>query len=100
MRGQNVAIHRITIIDERGTTAAVMEACFSFGDKAAFHLIGLYVSEHDYHGRDDEAGVLAIEASYFVEAILRGVRKSRQRAVDPAITARKRLANWAESFGN
>ena len=51
-------LHRITIVDERGPTAAVVEARFSFGDKAAFHLIGLYVSEHDYYGRGDDAGIL------------------------------------------
>jgi hypothetical protein len=50
-------LHRISIIDEKGPTAAVMEACFSFGDETAFHLIGLFVSEHDYHGRDDDAGI-------------------------------------------
>ena len=50
-------LHRISIVDAKGPTAAVMEACFSFGGEAAFHLIGLYASEHDYHGRDDDAGI-------------------------------------------
>jgi hypothetical protein len=59
-------IHRITIVDEKGPTAAVMEACFSFGDKAAFHLIGLYVSEHDYHGRGDDAGIWNEVAMRFI----------------------------------
>jgi hypothetical protein len=43
-----------------------MEARFSFGDKAAFHLIGLYVSEYDYHGRDDEAGIWVEVAKRFI----------------------------------
>jgi hypothetical protein len=50
-------LHRITIVDEKGSTAAVMETCFSFGADAAFHLIGLYVSEHQGHGRSDDARV-------------------------------------------
>jgi hypothetical protein len=52
-------LHRISIIDEKGPTATVMETCFSFGVEAAFHLIGIYASEHDYHGRDDDAGLWA-----------------------------------------
>jgi hypothetical protein len=59
-------LHRIAIVDEEGPTAAVMEACFSFGDKAAFHLIGLYVSEHDYHGRGDDAGIWNEVAMRFI----------------------------------
>jgi hypothetical protein len=59
-------IHRIAIVDEKGPTAAVMEACFSFGEKAAFHLIGLYVSEHDYHGRGDDAGIWNEVAMRFI----------------------------------
>jgi hypothetical protein len=35
-----------------------MATCFSFGADAAFHLIGLFASEHHYHGRHDDAGVL------------------------------------------
>jgi hypothetical protein len=58
--------HRITIVDEKGPTAAVMEACFSFGGEAAFHLIGLYVSEHDYHGRHDDAGIWNEVAMRFI----------------------------------
>jgi hypothetical protein len=57
--------HRTSIVDERGPTAAVEETCFSFGPEAAFHLIGLFVSEHDYHGRDDEAGIWAEVAKRF-----------------------------------
>jgi hypothetical protein len=59
-------LHRITIVDEKGPTAAVMEACFSFGGEAAFHLIGLYVSEHDYHGRHDDAGIWNEVAMRFI----------------------------------
>jgi hypothetical protein len=43
-----------------------MEACFSFGDDAAFHFIGLYASEHDYHGRSDEAGTWTEVAKRFI----------------------------------
>src|SRR5580765_2793649 len=59
-------LHRITIVDEKGPTAAVMEACFSFGGAAAFHLIGLYASEHQYHGRDDDAGIWAEVGRRFI----------------------------------
>ena len=59
-------LHRISIIDEKGPTAAVMEACFSFGDETAFHLIGLFISEHDYHGRDDDAGIWSEVAKRFI----------------------------------
>jgi hypothetical protein len=48
-------LHRITIVNEKGPTAAIMEACFCFGGKAAFHLVGLFASDHEYHGRDDDA---------------------------------------------
>jgi hypothetical protein len=58
-------LHRISIVDELGPTAAVEETCFSFGPEVAFHLIGLYVSEHDYHGRDDDAGIWAEVAKRF-----------------------------------
>jgi hypothetical protein len=50
-------LHRLSVVDEKGPTEAVMEACFSFGDAAAFHLIGLFVTEHAYHGRFDDAGI-------------------------------------------
>jgi hypothetical protein len=33
-------MHRITIVDERGATAAAMETCFSLGADAAFSLDG------------------------------------------------------------
>jgi hypothetical protein len=59
-------LHRISIIDEKGPTAAVMESCFSFGGEAAFHLIGLFVSEHDYHGRNDDAGIWSEVAKRFI----------------------------------
>jgi hypothetical protein len=59
-------LHRLTIVDEKGPTAAVMEACFSFGSKAAFHLIGLYASEHDYHGRNDDAVIWNEVAMRFI----------------------------------
>jgi hypothetical protein len=59
-------LHHIMIVDEKGPTAAVMEACFSFGGDAAFHLIGLFVSEHDYHGRDDDAGIWSEVAKRFI----------------------------------
>jgi hypothetical protein len=59
-------LHRITIVDEKGPTAAVMEACFSFGGEAAFHLIGLYASEHAYHGQDDDAGMWSEVAMRFI----------------------------------
>jgi len=59
-------LHRITIVDEKGPTAAAMEACFSFGSKAAFHLMGLFASEHDYHGRKDDAGVWSEIAMRFI----------------------------------
>jgi tellurite resistance protein len=59
-------LHHITIVHEKGPTAAVMETCFSFGAEAAFHLIGLYISEHDYHGRDDDAGVWREVAMRFI----------------------------------
>ena len=59
-------LQRITIVDEKGPTAAVMEACFSFGDAAAFHLIGLFASEHAYHGRDDDAGAWSEMAMRFI----------------------------------
>jgi len=61
-------LHRISIIDEKGPTAAVMEACFSFGAEAAFHLVGLFVSEHDYHGREDDAGIWSEVAKRFIPA--------------------------------
>lgn len=48
-------LHRIAIVDEKGPTAAAMETTFSFGAEAAFHLMGLFATEHDYHGRKDEA---------------------------------------------
>jgi hypothetical protein len=50
-----VEFHRLTIVDEKGATAAVIEACFLFGADAAFHLMGFLSSGHDYHGRIDEA---------------------------------------------
>jgi hypothetical protein len=59
-------LHRIMIVDEKGPTAAVMEACFSFGGEAAFHLIGLFASEHAYHGRDDDAGMWSEVAIRFI----------------------------------
>lgn len=59
-------VHRITIVDEKGPTAAVMETCFSFGADAAFHLIGLYASEHQYHGRDDAAWAWSEVAMRFI----------------------------------
>jgi hypothetical protein len=59
-------LHRITIVDEKGPTAAVIETCFSFGDEAAFHLIGLFASEHAYHGRDDDAGMWSEVARRFI----------------------------------
>ena len=64
-------LHRISIVDEKGPTAAVMEACFSFGAEAAFHLIGIYASEHNYHGRDDDAGVWAEVAKRFIPTAYR-----------------------------
>src|ERR1022692_4509218 len=51
-------LHRITVIDEKGLTAAMMAARFSFGAEAAFHLIGLFVEDHLLHGRKDDAGIL------------------------------------------
>lgn len=59
-------LHCISIVDEKGPTAAAMEACFSFGDKAAFHLIGLFASEHAYHGRRDNAGMWNEVAMRFI----------------------------------
>lgn len=50
-------LHRIAIVDDKGPTAAAMAACFAFGAETAFHLMGLFASEHDYHGRQDEAGM-------------------------------------------
>jgi hypothetical protein len=58
--------HRLTIVDEKGPTAAVMEACFAFGADAAFHLMGFLSSEHDYHGRIDEARVWNEVAMRFI----------------------------------
>lgn len=60
------SLHRITVVDKKGPTAAVMEACFSFGGASAFHLIGLFASEHDYHGRSDDAGVWTEVAMRFI----------------------------------
>jgi hypothetical protein len=59
-------LHRIMIVDEKGPTAAVMEARFSFGGEAAFHLIGLFASEHAYHGRDDDVGMWSEVAMRFI----------------------------------
>lgn len=59
-------LHRLTIVDEKGPTAAVMETCFSFGGAAAFHLIGLFASEHAYHGRNDSAGMWSEVAMRFI----------------------------------
>jgi hypothetical protein len=59
-------LHRLTIVDEKGPTAAVMEACFSFGGEAAFHLIGLFASEHAYHGQNDSAGMWSEVAMRFI----------------------------------
>ena len=39
-------LHRMATVDQKDSTAAVMEACFSSGAKAAFHLIGLYATDH------------------------------------------------------
>lgn len=64
-------LHRITIVDEKGLTAAVMEACFSFGGEAAFHLIGLFVADHDYHGRNDDAGMWNEVAMRFIPTAYR-----------------------------
>src|ERR1700730_18061217 len=59
-------LHRISLVHEKGPTAAVMAACVSFGDKAAFHLIGLYASERQYHGRGDDAGIWSEIAIRFI----------------------------------
>jgi hypothetical protein len=59
-------LHRLTIVDEKGPTAAVMETCFSFGGDAAFHLIGLFASEHAYQGRMDSAGMWSEMAMRFI----------------------------------
>jgi hypothetical protein len=64
-------LHRIAIVDEKGPTAAVIEACFSFGDEAAFHLMGLYASEHDYHDREDEAGIWSETAMRLIPSAYR-----------------------------
>jgi hypothetical protein len=59
-------MHRIMIVDEKGPTAAAMQTCFSFGADAAFHLFGLYASQDQYHGRDDDAGVWNEVAMRFI----------------------------------
>lgn len=47
--------HRQAAVGEKGPTDAAMEACFSFGAEAAFHLIGLFACLHSYRGDFDEA---------------------------------------------
>ena len=64
-------LHRISIVHEKGPTAAVMETCFSFGAEAAFHLTGIYACEHDYHGRHDDAGAWAELAMRFIPTAYR-----------------------------
>jgi hypothetical protein len=64
-------LHRITIVDEKGLTAAIMEACFSFGGEAAFHLIGLFATDHAYHGRNDDAGIWNEVAMRFIPSAYR-----------------------------
>jgi hypothetical protein len=49
----------------------LMEACFSFGAEAAFHLMGLFASENDYHGRKDEAAMWSEVAIRFIPSAYR-----------------------------
>jgi hypothetical protein len=48
-------LHRQTMVGASGPTDAVMDACFSFGADAAFHLIGLFACFQAYRGNFDDA---------------------------------------------
>ena len=84
-------LHRIMIIDEKGPTAAVMEACFSFGGEAAFHLIGLFASEHAYHGRDDNVFLWREVAMRFIPSAYAEGRDRIAPWFDEKTAARIRL---------
>ena len=44
----------------------MMEACFSFGGEAAFHLVGIFSALHEYHGRDDDVFLWREVAKRFI----------------------------------
>ena len=70
-------LHRLTIVGDKGPTDAAMEARFSFGAEAAFHLIGMFAVENAYHGRIDEAGTWNEVAMRFIpDAHREGVERS------------------------
>ena len=93
-------LHRIAIVDEKGPTAAAMKACFSFGAEAAFHLMGLFASEHEYHGRKDDADAWFEIAMRFNPAAFRegcdrtapwfAEKTAARRELDAAIRHRSR----------
>ncbi|MEE1614044.1 hypothetical protein [Microvirga sp. CF3016] len=72
--------HRQTAIGDKGPSDAVMEACFSFGAEAAFHLIGLFACFSAYRGNFDEAAI-------WEEVGMRLIPNAYQEGVD-------RIAPW------
>lgn len=69
-------IHRLAMVGDKGATDAVLETRFSFGEDAAFHLIGFLATSASYKGDLDGARDWNEVAQRFIpDAYRKGVKR-------------------------